>query len=380
MEKRVVTALLLVLALVLAPVSGQLITKAAGENEAGGVESVSGGEGDVSGGTPTPDVSEGDKTPEPTTDPTTTPTEEPADPTTTPTEEPADPTTTPTQAPAPTQKPGSTGTGNNTVVATPTPAPSNNNSGSSAAPAPTPTPGIVVAEDGMYENVPESNWAEVNNTIASTVEAANTAAETGASVSKNIDVVVGRTVEVPAAVLNNLAGTDVTLALHVGEGIALSITGTDVAATETPFNMNLVASTVPAEVKDAVVASAAASREFSFEEQGAFPFLVNMHMNFGEENVGKVAVLYRYDEETGALVVAGTFIVNADGQAMFGLTEGGQYVAVVTENPATYMVAAGDTFGRIARKFNMTTEALKAVNPDVKNINKIRIGQVLNVR
>ena len=39
----------------------------------------------------------------------------------------------------------------------------------------------------------------------------------------------------------------------------------------------------------------------------------------------------------------------------------------------------GDTFNRIAARHGMTTAALKAANPSVRNINKIRVGQVLKI-
>ena len=49
-----------------------------------------------------------------------------------------------------------------------------------------------------------------------------------------------------------------------------------------------------------------------------------------------------------------------------------------TEPPAptaqVYVVVGGDTFTKIANKFGLTVEALKAANPDIKDINKISVG------
>jgi hypothetical protein len=47
--------------------------------------------------------------------------------------------------------------------------------------------------------------------------------------------------------------------------------------------------------------------------------------------------------------------------------------------PQTYVVAKGDTFSKIAKKFGVTIAALKAANPQVKDINKITIGDQLNI-
>ncbi|MBD3109791.1 LysM peptidoglycan-binding domain-containing protein [Bacillus sp. AGMB 02131] len=48
-------------------------------------------------------------------------------------------------------------------------------------------------------------------------------------------------------------------------------------------------------------------------------------------------------------------------------------------NLSTYIVSSGDTFSGIAKKFNLSTSTLKSLNPEVININYLRIGQVLKV-
>jgi LysM repeat protein len=44
-----------------------------------------------------------------------------------------------------------------------------------------------------------------------------------------------------------------------------------------------------------------------------------------------------------------------------------------------YVVAKGDTFSKIATKFGLTIEELQAANPQVKNIDKIKIGDQLTI-
>jgi len=44
-----------------------------------------------------------------------------------------------------------------------------------------------------------------------------------------------------------------------------------------------------------------------------------------------------------------------------------------------YVVAKGDTFSKIASKFGLTIEELQAANPQVKNIDRIKIGDQLTI-
>lgn len=385
MKKRVVTTLALVAALVLAPVSGHLTSMAvdAQENAENGIMTITGGnpDGGASGNTPTPSEtpSGGDVTPVP---PTPSETPSGGDPTPVPT-----PGGSATPAPGGKPTPGPGGTATPAPGATATPAPddnnndnndnNNNNNNSDSTPSATATPApVVVGADGMYENV-QVKWVETTAVVNAAI--ARAAAQ---GTIQNVDIIIGKTVNVPTSVLTQIAGNNVTLALHVGRGLALTITGTDIVGTNASFNVSLVTSTIPAAAKASVAENAISTRDFSFNQDGAFPFHVNMHMNFGTENVGKTAVLYRFDAATGKMVQVGTFIVNADGQAMFGLNQGGQYVAVVVEvvEPSTYTVQPGDTFGRIASRHGMSAAELKAANPGIRNINKIKVGQVLNVK
>jgi LysM repeat protein len=56
---------------------------------------------------------------------------------------------------------------------------------------------------------------------------------------------------------------------------------------------------------------------------------------------------------------------------------------VATEPPAptpqVYVVAKGDTMSKIAKKFGVTIENLLAANPQIKNPNKIKIGDEITI-
>lgn len=50
-----------------------------------------------------------------------------------------------------------------------------------------------------------------------------------------------------------------------------------------------------------------------------------------------------------------------------------------TSMAGEYEVKAGDSLGKIAKKYSTTVEELKKINPQIKNINLIKIGEVVNV-
>ena len=47
--------------------------------------------------------------------------------------------------------------------------------------------------------------------------------------------------------------------------------------------------------------------------------------------------------------------------------------------PQTYTIVAGDTISKIAKKFDVTPEDLLAANPQVKNPNRIKVGDQLTI-
>ena len=51
----------------------------------------------------------------------------------------------------------------------------------------------------------------------------------------------------------------------------------------------------------------------------------------------------------------------------------------VVATPQVYIVAAGDTMSKIAKKFALTVAQLEAANPQIKNPNSIKIGDKINI-
>jgi LysM repeat protein len=60
-------------------------------------------------------------------------------------------------------------------------------------------------------------------------------------------------------------------------------------------------------------------------------------------------------------------------------TQSAQPTTPPPPTPHVYVVAKGDTFSKIASKFGLTIQQLQAANPQVKNIDRIKIGDQLTI-
>ena len=82
--------------------------------------------------------------------------------------------------------------------------------------------------------------------------------------------------------------------------------------------------------------------------------------------------------EEGATVTNGADSV-VDRTAPAGLMTRPVQGTVSEVDAATYSVASGDTLSKIAKANNTTVAELTAANPDIKNINKISVGQEIKL-
>ena len=253
--------------------------------------------------------------------------------------------------------------------------------GSGSVPTETPVASATVTGGsiGYREKIVDVNWNAVNSSIDEGLQAGE----------QNVKVLTGTKYIVPAATIAKLAGKDVTLMMQTGSGLALSISGKDVKQTnaDVPVTLSFL-ETIPWEAKYQIKEGASLIHEFAMTEKTAYPVKVDIHMNLGKENVGKVATLYYYDESTNSLQPMGSFVINEDGRAMFAISHGDEYLVAVTDEAqapiglphATYIVTSGDTLSGIARKNGVSLAALIQINPQIKNSNKIYPGQVINLR
>ena len=264
-------------------------------------------------------------------------------------------------------------------------------------PQPTATPAPATAPEAESSSADKETSAPVQtvdwNTVTSNVQAKIAEVIQNPNInSVNMNIVCSGETRLPAAVLGSIKGSDVTLALHSGNGVTVSISGQDLKGTALNAlqNIDLTVDSNAQNIPAAMAASkkAEATKQLSVKDTGAFPVAVNIHVNVGAENSGKYANLYRYNAEKKQLEYCGSFPVTGNGQSMFALKQGGDYMVTVTAaqpkesvyfNSGDYAVKAGDTLSAIAKRNHMTLAELKAKNLQIMDLHKIRVGQKLNL-
>ena len=239
-------------------------------------------------------------------------------------------------------------------------------------------------------STPETvNWNEVSSSVQDKV---TEIAQNPAIATVNMNIVCTGEVQVPQKVLNTIKGTNVTVAFHSGNGVAMSISGQDLKNKDFSKiqNIDLTVDQTSNNIPASVVAAktSAPTRQLAIKDTGSFGVNVNIHVNVGKENAGKTANLYRYNAEKGRLEYCGSFTVTSNGQSMFALKRGGNYLVTVTERrpsesvwfaEGNYIVKAGDTLSKIAQRNHMTLTELLRRNAQITNRNLIKVGQRLNL-
>lgn len=239
-------------------------------------------------------------------------------------------------------------------------------------------------------STPETvNWNEVSSSVQDKV---TEIAQNPAIATVNMNVVCTGEVQVPQKVLNTIKGTNVTVAFHSGNGVAMSISGQDLKNKDLSKIQNIdltvdqTSNNIPANVVAAK--TSVPTRQLVIKDTGSFGVNVNIHVNVGKENAGKTANLYRYNAEKGRLEYCGSFTVTSNGQSMFALKRGGNYLVTVTERRPSesvwfaegdYTIKPGDTLSKIAQRNHMTLAELLRRNAQITNRNVIKVGQRLNL-
>ena len=239
-------------------------------------------------------------------------------------------------------------------------------------------------------SAPETvNWNEVSSSVQDKV---TEIAQNPAIATVNMNMVCTGEVQVPQKVLNTIKGTNVTVAFHSGNGVAMSISGQDLKNKDLSKIQNIdltvdqTSNNIPANVVAAK--TSAPTSQLEIKDTGSFGVNVNIHVNVGKENAGKTANMYRYNAEKGRLEYCGSFTVTSNGQSMFALKRGGNYLVTVTEHRPSesvwfaegdYTIKPGDTLSKIAQRNHMTLAELLRRNAQITNRNVIKVGQRLNL-
>lgn len=191
---------------------------------------------------------------------------------------------------------------------------------------------------------------------------------------ENVPFAVGNTFTVSTDILSRLAGKNATLVLYTEGNVTFSVTGTDVRRTDIPVCVTLSFEDIIPE--EALRQIPGAQMQFQTVERELYPCLVNAHLSLGPENAGKNAILYSYDEASGRMKQEGLYRINEAGSAMFGLKRGGLYAAAMMNS---YTVMPGDVLSRVAVKKGISLKALAAANPQIADLDRIRVGQIINI-
>ena len=245
-----------------------------------------------------------------------------------------------------------------------------------------------IVKNNNYGTTPEALklWGVVNTDMGENISA---------NKGYNHNVVTGRIIVVPTFILETLQNSSITLAMHTGMGVTFSITGSDIPDhTDTNATVNLTVRQGELTAPEALIRKKTKdtihSIEIPMESHESFGMTVNVHFSLGVENADNYANLYRYNEQTGAFEYLGSYQINEDGQAMFGITGGADFLLTVTTekpdevivpmNGDTYTIKPGDTLSGTAAKYGMSVAQIMALNPEIKNSSRIRSGQKIRVR
>lgn len=190
---------------------------------------------------------------------------------------------------------------------------------------------------------PEADWKEITSQLKKTVnEAVNKASRSpivGREVSVILNAVTGKTIEVPADLLGMMRGRPVTVAFHTGSGITFSLNGMQIAdkTMEKPLDLSIrrdAGGMIPSAVVAPKQSGSGLSRQFSMLNRESFGMPVNLHVDMKAVNAGRYANLYLYNSKTQQLEYMSSFKITDNGQAMFAISRGADYLVTVTDQKA----------------------------------------------
>lgn len=193
-------------------------------------------------------------------------------------------------------------------------------------------PEPVVEKKPTWNNMPEEVKEVIRHAVIGQVKAV---AKGDKTPNVNVNFVSRGETKVQPSILGEIKGKNVAVAFHGGNGFALSISGKDLGDTNLARlgNLDLTVDTASQSIPASVMASKPGTekKQIAVKDTGDFAVPVNIHVGVGAENEGKYAILYLYDKQYSRLEYVGSYQINEEGQSMFALKKGGDYLVTVTE-------------------------------------------------
>ena len=206
-------------------------------------------------------------------------------------------------------------------------------------------PVIVVESEDVVISVAEAQEKTVvtatleNNNVEAwnSIETVITDSLDQADENTAIEVVVemNETSEVPALIIESIAGKNIALTLDMGDGIAWTINGNDVAGVNfeaIDLKVTRDAGEIPAELVASVVEDKEAVT-ISLAHDGEFGFSAVLTIRIEKKNAGKYANLYYFNESTGELEFMCSSLIDEEGNADLTFVHASDYVIVLDEEP-----------------------------------------------
>lgn len=235
------------------------------------------------------------------------------------------PTPTPTVTSTPTPTPASTATPSPTVA--PTQAPT-------ATPAPTAAPiqapvadttaPIVSGQPYLVHENGTMGWEAIRSDIAETAE------------GNTIIVNMNGAISVPAEVLADIKGKDITMTYQLSNGVSWTVNGNRITAKNPKtLDFGVVMSTekqfvnrIPIEVLNRVT-NGRGHVDISLSYDGDLGMSAILNVNLGSQNKGYFANLFYYDENRKVMQFIGADDIDANGMAHLVFTHASEYSIVI---------------------------------------------------
>ncbi|MDD2970393.1 MAG: MBG domain-containing protein, partial [Lachnospiraceae bacterium] len=173
-----------------------------------------------------------------------------------------------------------------------------------------------------------AGWETIMSVIESDMQGAQTEPEM-------IMVNMNGASTIPAAVIASLRGKNTNLVLDLGDGITWTINGMDVSdeqLSDIDLGVTIGTSLIPEELINRVRGENE-SIQIELAHNGAFGFGATLNIAFDEQEFGKFASLFYYNEETGELEFMESVQIGEDGTAAMTFVHASVYTIVLSSAP-----------------------------------------------